>query len=431
MSDANVLVDSKVSASGEAATLAIEKYNGQVKRAYHNDPGLMMHFDLQKVTGTNVVSNKYLGVTQVQALAPGKDVRGSEVEFDKNSLVIDTTVIARNIVGILDDVQDDIQTKGKLAEEQVASVRDLENRMLLQQGVYGAISNTEAIRTKPRVKGHGFSTVHTISTSEALANPHKLMAGIEWVLEDMINKYNVDVTKLTIMIPWPEFNCLRDAERICDARYNTASGTPITGFVLKSYNVPVVPTNHFPNKARDHQDIDGNDQAHHILSNANNGYRYDVAGVGNTDGTDQEKCAALILGREGLLVGRSLDIQGKIWMNDGNKSWYIDTWMAEGAIPDRWEHLGALMKANADESGLEERFLRKVMPVQSYAAASGMSAQSFAAPMAASAPVEQDPAAFAAAVSLALAQLVKPAALTEDGLAATGATVETKDTTAE
>ena len=366
MSDVNNLVDSKVSASGEAQSLAIEKYNGQVNRAYHDNPGLMQYFDLQMVTGTNVVSNKYLGTTTVQAMAAGKDVRGSEVQFDKNSLVIDTSIIARNVVGFLDDVQDDIQTKGKLAEEQIAALVDLENRMILQQGVFGVIANTKTKRVTPRVKGHGFSIKHTISSAEALANPFKLMAGVEWVLEDMMIQ-NVDVTKLTIFMPWQDFNCLRDGERIVDARYNTATGSTITGFVLKSYNVPVVPTNHFPLRVRDHQDIDGEDQAHHILSNVNNNFRYDV--LNTVNGENQENCSALVLGRQGLLIGRSIELKGKIWENDANKSWYIDSWMAEGAIPDRWEHLGGLIKATADEVGLEARFLRKVKPVYQHPAA--------------------------------------------------------------
>jgi len=357
MSDASTLVDSKVSASGEAKSLAIEKYNGQVKRAYQTNPGLMAYFDMESVKGTNVVSNKYLGVTQVQALAPGKDVRGSEVQFDKNSLVIDTSIISRNIVGALDDVQDDINTKGKLAEEQIDALVNLENRMLLQQGVYGAVTNTKAKRTTPRVKGHGFSTIHVIKEASALDEPLKLMAGIEWVLEDMMIQ-NVDISKITVFMPWQEFNALRDAERIVDARYNTASGSTIRGFVLKSFNVPIVPTNHFPNKLRDHEDIDGEGADHHILSNVNNGNRYDV--LTGTNGEDQEKCAALLLGREGLLVGRSIDLNGEIWWNKANKSWYIDTYMAEGAIPDRWEHLGALMKGTADQAGLDARYKRKI-----------------------------------------------------------------------
>lgn len=371
MSDVNVMVDSKVSASGEAKTLAIEKFNGQVKMAYHENIGFMSYFDLQQVTGTNTVSNKYFGVTSVQALAPGKDVEGSEAEFDKNSLVIDTSVIARNVVGILADVQDDIETKGKLAKEQVAAIVNLENRMLCQQGIYGAVSNTKTKRVTPRVSGHGFSTVKLIKEDEVLFDPNKLMAAIEWCLEDMIMQ-ETDLSGLTIFLPWPEFNCLRDAERIQNAMYDTTSGDSITGFVLKSYNVPVVPTNSFPNKARDHKTKDGTVSAHHILSNANNQYRYDVNVA--VDGENQEKCAALIIGSEGLLVGRSIELQGSIWFNDGNKSWYIDSWMAEGAIPDRWEHLAAVMKATTESSGLQARTDRKAPPVKTVSTESSTAA---------------------------------------------------------
>ncbi len=122
-----------------------------------------------------------------------------------------------------------------------------------------------------------------------------------------------------------------------------------------------------------------------------------------------EKCAALVLGREGLLVGRSIALMGKIWENDANKSWYIDTWMAEGAIPDRWEHLAALMKASASETGLEARFNRKVQPIfqQSGSLPTRDGGSVSSAPA-------QDPAAFAAAVAIAVAALIKPAALTDE-----------------
>ncbi|MGL6006125.1 hypothetical protein, partial [Aeromonas sobria] len=157
MSSANNLVNPAVSASGEVDTLLIEKFDGQVKRAYKEKLGMMSYFDLKEVKGTNSVSNKYMGTVQVQGLAPGKDVKGTSAEFDKNQLVIDTVVIGRNNVGLLADVQDDIMTKGKLAEEQVDALVYLEDRMLVQQAAYGAIMNTQAKRTKPRVRGHGFS----------------------------------------------------------------------------------------------------------------------------------------------------------------------------------------------------------------------------------------------------------------------------------
>lgn len=361
MSSANNLVNPAVSYSGEVDTLLIEKFDGQVKKAYTEKMNMKSHFEIKSVTGTNSVSNKYLGTVGVQALAPGADVKGQSASFDKNQLVIDTAVIARNIVGVLADVQDDIQTKGKLAEQQVDALTYLEDRMLIQQVAYGAIKNTEAKRTKPRVPGHGFSIDVQVATA-TMEIPNAVQAAIEFAIEQQVEQ-NVEVEKFTIIMPWKYFNILRDAERIVNATYNTSQGVTMRGFVLKSYNIPVVPTNQMPNHDRDHKDIDGNVAAHHLLSNANNGNRYDVINTG-TDTMDKN-IVALVFGTEALLAGRSIDLTGKIWFNDQNKSWYIDSWMSEGAIPDRWEHASVVRMTTAatDDAAVKARANRKALPV--------------------------------------------------------------------
>lgn len=364
MSSANNIVNPAISASGEVDTLLIEKFDGQVKRAYQEKLGMMSYFDLKEVQGTNSVSNKYMGTTAVQGLSPGKSVKGQESEFDKNQLVIDTVVIARNIVWTLHDVQDDIQVKGKLAEEQVDAMVNLEDRLLIQQLCFGAIANTEAKRTKPRVKGHGFS-IDCLVKAETMDYPNAVMAALEFVLEKQLEQ-NTPLNKFAAIMPWKYFNVLRDAERIVNANYNTATGAMIEGFVLKSYNLPVVPTNQMPNKNRDHRDVDGVVQDHHLFSKASNNNRYDVIDSGANTMAD---VVAVIFGTEGLMVGRSISMQGKIWWNDDNKCFYIDTWMSEGAIPDRWEQLSIVRVvadgSAADDIAIRKRANRKVIPVTS------------------------------------------------------------------
>lgn len=363
MSSANNLVNPAVSYSGEVDSLLIEKFDGQVKKAYTEKLNMKSYFDVRTVTGTNSISNKYLGNTQVQALAPGADVKGQASAVDKNQLVIDTAVIARNIVAMLHDVQDDIQIKGKLAEQQVDALTYLEDRMLLQQVIYGAIKNTKDKRTNPRVPGHGFSIDVQVAAA-TMEVPNAVMAAIEFALEQQMEQ-NTPVEKLSVAMPWKYFNILRDAERVVNASYNTTQGTTVRGFVLKSYNVPVIPTNQMPDHDRDHRDIDGNVATHHLLSNINNGNRYDVINSGVD--TMEKNIVAVIFGTEALLAGRSIDMQGKIWFHDGNKSWYIDSWMAEGAIPDRWEHSAVvrITAAATNDAAVKARANRKAIPVSS------------------------------------------------------------------
>lgn len=362
MSSTNNLVNPAVSTSGEVDTLLIEKFDGQVKRAYKEKLGLMSYFDLREVQGTNSVSNKYMGTVQVQALAPGKDVKGTGAEFDKNQLVIDTVVIARNNVFQLHDIQSDIETKGKLAEEQVDALSYVEDRMLVQQLAYGAIKNTQAKRTKPRVRGHGYS-IDVKVKAETMEYPNAVYGALDLLVEKQLQQ-NTPIEKFAAIMPWEFFNTLRDAERIVNANYRTSAGIDIKGFVLKSYNLPIIPTNQMPNKARDHLDIDGEVSDHHLLSKPSNGNRYDVI----TEGADtMANVVALVFGTEALMVGRSIALQGKIWMDDKSKTWYIDSWMSEGAIPDRWEQLGIVRiveDANASEdNAVRRRANRKVVPV--------------------------------------------------------------------
>lgn len=363
MSSANNLVNPAVSYSGEVDSLLIEKFDGQVKRAYTEKMNMKSYFDIQTVTGTNSVSNKYFGNTGVQALAPGADVKGQSAAIDKNQLVIDTTVISRNIVGVLADVQDDIQTKGKLAEEQVDALTYLEDRMLIQQVAYSAVSNTQAKRLKPRVPGHGFSIDVKVKLA-TMEYPNAVVAAIEYVLEQQMTQ-NTPLERFSIIMPWKYFNILRDAERIVSATYNTSQDVTVRGFVLKSYNVPIIPTNQMPDHDRDHRDIDGNVADHHLLSNSNNGNRYDVINSG-ADSINRN-VVALVFGTEALLCGNSLQLTGEIFWNKLNKSWYIDSYMAEGAIPDRWEQSGIVRVvadgSASDDADVIKRANRKAMPV--------------------------------------------------------------------
>lgn len=51
----NMMIQPAVSASGEALTLLIEKFNGEVQKAYTNEEGLINKFRVQSVVGTNMI----------------------------------------------------------------------------------------------------------------------------------------------------------------------------------------------------------------------------------------------------------------------------------------------------------------------------------------------------------------------------------------
>jgi hypothetical protein len=340
MSTPNNLTNVAVSASGEVDSLLIEKFNGKVNEQYLKGENIMSYFDVQSVTGTNTVSNKYLGETELQVLAPGQSPAATSTQADKNQLVIDATVIARNTVAHLHDVQGDIDSlKPKLAANQAKQLKRMEDEMLIQQMLLGGTSNTKAKRNTPRVKGHGFSINVEVDEGEALINPQYVMAAVEFALEQQLEQ-EVDISDVAILMPWRYFNVLRDADRIVDKTYTISqSGATIQGFTLSSYNCPVIPSNRFPKFT--------SSQAHHLLSNEDNGYRYDSTASMNG-------AIAVLFTADALLVGRSIDVTGDIFYEKKEKTYYIDTFLSEGAIPDRWEAVSVVTTKRNPTTGAVE-----------------------------------------------------------------------------
>jgi len=353
MSNPNQLTQPAVSASGEVDTLLIEKFNNRIHEQYLKGENLLSWFNVEEVVGTNSVSNKYIGETELQVLSPGKSPDSTDTEFDKNRLVVDTVVIARNTVAHLHDVQNDIDgLKSKLSVNQAKKLKKMEDSMVIQQMILGGISNTEAIRQKPRVAGHGFSVKVEGSATKFLASPQYLMAAIELAMERQVEQ-EVDTNELAGLMPWVAFNCLRDADRIVDKTYTiAASDSTVDGFVLKSWNTPIVPSNRFPKLT------DNSVNGHSPLSNAGNGNRYDVTAA-------QTRAQCVLFTQDALLVGRTISITGDIFYEKKEKTYYIDTFLSEGAIPDRWEAVAVVVAAatgdGADDAAIQARANRKVI----------------------------------------------------------------------
>jgi hypothetical protein len=73
----------------------------------------------------------------------------------------------------------------------------------------------------------------------------------------------------------------------------------------------------------------------HLLSNANNGNRYNVT-------ADMQTAHGVIYGPDSLLAGRTISLQGDIFFDKKTKSNFIDSWFAEGCIPDRYDNIAVV-----------------------------------------------------------------------------------------
>lgn len=335
---ANTLTNPAVSHSGEVDTLLIEKFTGKVHEMYEGGENLLSDFEVQEVVGTNMVSNKYIGGTTVQRLVAGQEPEATPTSFDKNALVVDTVLLARNTEAMFHKIQSDIETGGRLAANQAARLKEIEDQMVLQQCIKGAQTGGKFNGIKVdggvrRLPEHGAAVKVEVKGAQ-MSDPYVLAAAIEWALNGLVAQ-KTPLAGLKLVLPINEFSVLADYGIIAaDGVSQSVEGMYMSGLTgrLKTYGIPVKGSQQFTQMLAS-QAHDGED--HHLLSNADNGYRYDIT-------ADIQKARAVIYGRDALLCGRTIALQGDIFFDKRLKTYFIDSWFAEGAIPDRYDNLAVV-----------------------------------------------------------------------------------------
>jgi len=258
-------------------------------------------------------------------------------------------VLGRNTVHTLHDIQNDFEVMTKLATNQMGKLKTLEDQMVVQQllatgltgGTYDPYANTITGGTS-RVTGHGVAiNVELKDDGTQAQDPYQLVSAIEVGIMGLVTQ-RCPMAGMKVLVPIAEFGLLVDYGFIAQTEggQNEATGTSFNSNNLmgrlKGWNIPVMGSVEFTQmKINPH---DG--ETHHLLSNANNGNRYDVT-------TDMQAAHAIIYNSDALLCGRTITLQSDIFFDKKTKGYFIDSWLAEGATTGRYDNC-AIVGSTAD-----------------------------------------------------------------------------------
>jgi len=326
----------QLAAVGNASTvnpLHIEQYGGMVEGTFAKKSFLRSYVMIKPIRGTDTVTNDRVGEATLQKVTPGVRPDAAVAQFDNVKVKVDTIVLARNNVALLDDFQAHYSVRSELGKEHGKTLGKFFDEAFIIQAIKSAFIVAAADPQNPLAgetalpPGWFGGTRVDLAAAGDESDPDLLQKAIEDVCQGIEEK-DVDLDGGVILVGPAEYYTLLRNDRLTNSQYSVGNGDFASGMVLKSCGLPLIKTNRIPKGA-----ITG-----HFLSNAGNGNAYDVT-------AEQGRVKAVVMLPKALLAGETIPLTSKVYYMDSELQWFIDSYLSFGVTPNRAEHAGVVVAA--------------------------------------------------------------------------------------
>jgi hypothetical protein len=312
--------------TGDINATAVTEYGAAVEHTIERKSKLHGFIPVRSVRGTNKIGSFGFGESTVQKLVVGEAPPATKNDVGKNTLTVDTVILQRHAIPMLEDFQTSYDARTELGvEDGRAMAKFIDQSYFIQAAKAANLGDSAYSNVADKPAGFKGGSKITLSASGDATDPAKLYAAIRDLCV-LFEAKDVVPSEDDIMVAFrpQQFYALQDAEQIINGTYVTASGTRMEGVpIFKAFGCPVVSTNNLPSGV-----ISG-----HHLSNADNGNAYDG---------DFTKLLAVALSAKALLAGETIPLEHKLWWSDMYKTHFVDSHCAYGVTVDRAEYAGAI-----------------------------------------------------------------------------------------
>lgn len=324
------VLPNQINQSGNENALILEQFTGDVEHTYVSTSVLEKFFPRKQVKGTNTLSKKAIGRTKLQKLKRGDAPDGTQVDFSKATVTVDTMLLSRHSIWQLDEIFTDIDTRKEIAVEQGQEIAEFVDLTISIAAAKAAAATESAYTRNGRApEGHFGATQVVLAAPGDENDPAKLYAAIGKLFSEMEETKKVKPQRdgIVLIVRPSVFYTLQGAEQIVNGEYLTSDGNKLTGIpVFKAWGVPVISSENLPNTV-----ITG-----HLLSNDDNDDFYD----GNFT-----SLVAVAVSPKALMLAEALPLQSSVWWSDASKCYFVDSWMSFAVGLDRVENAGRIDKA--------------------------------------------------------------------------------------
>ncbi len=308
-------------------TLLIEQYGGVVESQFAKASIMRQYAQIRPVRGTDTITNNRVGKTTLKALVPGVRPPADPTPFGKVSVTVDTIVIARDNRSTLNDFQTHFDARSELGKDHGKQIGKFFDQAFIIMAIKGAqmAAPDFGMGAEKNSIGAGKS-VQLLAGEEA--DPDILAQAIEDILVAM-EEEEVPTEEALVMVRPTEYKTLLNNNKLTNSLFSPGNGDYAQMKITLIADSRIVKSARIPREISD---------GHHFLSNAQNGYAYDVA-------AKDAKAVAVILHPKAFLAGETIPLTSNVFYDDVEKQWFIDSWLAFGVAVNRPDVCGAVFKA--------------------------------------------------------------------------------------
>ena len=312
----------QINLAGDEFALAIEMFNGRVKNSAMWAQQIKPFFTFVPLTGTTTMSNASMGNATISKVSAGVEPTPGNIEMGRQIVTVETPIICRTQISMLEDVQDRLSVRSRLPENYGRMIQKHEDKVLLVKGVQAARTASGPVTDIPG------GTVKTYASAGDEDDPDAAEALVLSLARAMDEKEVPREGGILAVDPETYYTLLQ-ADKLINQDYNMGNGEYSSVRILKAGGFPLMMTNRFQQSA-DNGSVSGS------IGNLYGSEYYTDATGANIKG--------LYITNEMLMVAEAIPLTPKVWWSDQLLTWFVDAFKAIGAATDRADYAGGIFK---------------------------------------------------------------------------------------
>ena len=337
-----------IAGTGDNMAMAIEKFDGVVHETVQKESVTAGVFTKKPLVGTDTMSNSAMGNPTLQKVEPGKEPAGQQIEVGKMIVQVKTPIIARVTEPMLAAVQDHLDIKSRTPANFGKRIAKHEDELMFVQVVKSALYEHETIipihppTAGTTVTGKGSGGIlqrgsnFTLGSASDETDADKMDLAV-MTIHQYFAEADLDPTTegFLYMAPAQYFTLLK-ADKLINTDYSSGNGNYANAAIAKVSGIRLKMTNRLSQAQND---------ASSGGTTTNGDSIYELYGSAYSTSEDEAKVVAAYCTGDAIMVAQAIPLTTKVYWDDRTLTWFIDSYEALGAAPDRTDLVGCIFKA--------------------------------------------------------------------------------------